>query len=487
MIQFRLPLFALIVFSTIAAGGCRSAETALLGGGWDDLSVYETNLIQSEEAALETLQEASVYHLDLIIAPDFHTVAGREAVRYTNRETADLTALYFQLFPNTSGGHTTVSSVTVNKKAAGFETVSGDSALKVTLPETLKAGAAATVQLDFIVTVPPSPSGNFGLFGYYSQILALDCFYPVIPVYDEDGWHIGVAPPSGDKTFFDASFYLARVKAPASMTLVASGVEVSRETTGDNQVVTFAAGPARDFYLAGSSRFSKLSAAIGETTINSYYLPGQQDGAELALSVAQGAVEVFGDRLGVYPYTELDIVPLALEGGGIGIEYPGVFGIGIGIYDLDSVLETTVAHETGHQWLYNIIGGDQVNQPWLDESTTQYLTGLYFLDTYGVSGWENSRREWQSFWNRAGGQDIPIGLPVDAYGGGQYGPIVYGRGPLFVAALAESIGEAAFADCLKRYYEAFKWQIVTTGIFQDWFEDCSGRDLDALFQEWVLP
>ncbi len=483
----RLLLAALILVPSTTVSGCRSSETALLGGSWDDLTVYETNLIQSEEAALESLQDASVYHLDLTIAPDFKTIAGQEAVRYTNRETAGLPELYFQLFPNTSGGHTTVSAVKVDGKAVGFETVSNDSALKVTLPKVLNSGEAVTVQLDFSVAVPPNPSGNFGLFGYYSQILALDCFYPVIPVYDEAGWHIDLAPPGGDKTYLDAAFYLARIKAPSSLTLIASGVEVSREASGENQIVTFAAGPVRDFYLAGSSRFLKESVTQGETTINSYYLPGQQDGAELALSVAQRAVEVYGGRLGVYPYTELDIVPLALEGGGIGIEYPGVFGVGIGIYNVDSVLETTVAHEIGHQWFYNVVGDDQVNQPWLDESLTQYITGLYFLDTYGTEGWENARQSWQSFWSRTGSADIPIGLPVGDYPGGTYGPIVYGRGPLFVAALSESIGEAAFTNCLERYYETYKWQIVTTEIFQDWFEGCSGQDLDAIFEEWVLP
>jgi aminopeptidase N len=44
------------------------------------------------------------------------------------------------------------------------------------------------------------------------------------------------------------------------------------------------------------------------------------------------------------------------------------------------ILESTVAHETGHQWFYNGVGSDQTNEPWLDESVTQYITGEYFYD-----------------------------------------------------------------------------------------------------------
>jgi aminopeptidase N len=486
--HLRVSLILVLVYVAFAAGGCRTAqEPALLGGSWDDLGVYKANLVQNEEAALESLQDASVYHLDITIAPDFQTVTGRQQVRYTNRETLDLESVYFRLFPNISGGTMTVSAVTVDKKKADFETASGSSVLKVILPQALKPGLAVTIQLDFSTAMPLTPVENFGLLGYFNNVLALDSFYPMIPVYDERGWHIETPSPEGDRTYLDASFYLVKIKAPSGMTLVASGIEVKRETEGDNQVVTFADGPARDFYLAASNQFTKISTTVGETTVNSYYMPGQQTGADDVLDFAADAIRVFGNRLGAYPYTEFDVIPLALQGGGIGMEYPGIVGIGMGIYDIAQVLETTVVHETGHQWFYNIVGNDQNNQPWLDEAMTQYITGLYYLDTYGQTDWEASQAEWTSFWSRTGKAEIPIGRPVSGYTGNTYGPIVYGRGPLFVTALAEEIGEAKFAECLKQYYEAYKWQIVTTAIYQDYFETCSGKNLDAIFQKWVLP
>jgi len=482
----RLALIGSVLSPLLASAGCSSADKPLLGGAWDDLSIYEANLIRSEEASLQGLRGASIYHLDISIADDLQSVSGREQVRYTNRENVDLNELYFQLFPDVSGGQTAISSVEVDKKKVGYSTVSGDGFLRVPLSRPIKPGAAVTIQIDFKVSVPPNPSGSFGLFGYNDGILALDGFYPVIPVYDTAGWHIEPAPPNGDKTYLDVAFYLARVEAPAAITLVSSGVEMEQQSKGDKQVVTFASGPSRDFYLAGSGRFNKLSTATGETTINSYYLPGQIDGAQLALSAAENAIKIFSTRLGLYPYTELDILPLAMQGGGIGIEYPGVIGIATGVYSINATLESTVVHETGHQWFYNVIGNDQIGEPWLDESLTQYITGLYYLDIYGAAGWEYAEQSWLNFWRRAGYEEIPIGLPVGEYQGAQYGPIVYGRGPVFVAALAEEIG-TAFEGCLRQYYLGNKWGIVTAEDFQGWFEGCSGKELDYLFNEWVLP
>jgi aminopeptidase N len=145
-----------------------------------------------------------------------------------------------------------------------------------------------------------------------------------------------------------------------------------------------------------------------------------------------------------------------------------------------------VAHETGHQWFYNAVGNDQINQPWIDESLTQYVTGLYFLDVYGDPGWEYSTGDWQNRWDRVGAADIPIGMPAAYYSSLEYGAIVYSRGPLFFVELAETLG-LSFDSYLRQYYQDHKWEIVTTAGFQDWFENISGQNLDELFDEWVLP
>jgi aminopeptidase N len=300
-------------------------------------------------------------------------------------------------------------------------------------------------------------------------------------------------PPNADTTFQDASFYVVHVTSPAALTLVASGIEVERTQQSDRQIVTFAAGPARDFYLAASDRFEVVHETIGETTVNSYAFKDRTAGSQAALHTAVNAIKRYDARLGAYPYTEFDVVSTPMQGA-LGIEYPGITGINLAVYDLNAtisglpapvILESTVAHEVGHQWFYNVVGNDQSNEPWVDESVDQYVTGLYFLDQYDPATQKSYRDSWLSRWDRVTREPIPIGLPAGRYQGKEYSAIVYGRGPLFIEALAQKMGQATFDQFLRDYYQSHKWGIGTAASFKQLAEKHCQCDLNSLFAEWV--
>jgi aminopeptidase N len=176
------------------------------------------------------------------------------------------------------------------------------------------------------------------------------------------------------------------------------------------------------------------------------------------------------------------------------VEYPGIVAILVDLYQQtenrnnaspNGLLESVVAHEVAHQWFYSTVGNDQVDEPWVDEAMAQYATLLYYADIYGPSGAAGFQSSLERRWERVNREDIPIGLPVRAYTPQKYGAIVYGRGPLFIETLAETMGEETFAAFLRDYYQTFQWDIATGKSFQALAEQHCGCDLTDLFQTWV--
>jgi len=454
--------------------------------------LFRDGLVGGVQEVLDGLPGASVYEIDLQIAADLLSLDGHQVVCYTNQEDEPLDEVVFRLFPNLLGGAARVSSVRVNGQDVEPAHELEDSALRVPLTRDLQSGESVAIEMDFQVEMAQHMEVNYGLFGFFHGVLSLHEVYPVIPVYDDEGWNVELPPRQGDITYYDASFYHVRVTAPTDLVVAASGVEVAREEAGEEQVLTFAAGPARGFYLAASEDYTLVSDTVGETTVNSYALTGQEEGASHALEFATGALKSYNERFGTYPYTEFDVVSTSMMA--LGMEYPGIVAITLEVYDLDSevrgvpapiMMEGTVSHEVAHQWFYNVVGNDQIDEPWLDEALVQYITGLYYLDSYGQSGYQGWRGSWLDRWQRVDQAEIPIGLPVAAYEDGAYGAIVYGRGPLFLEALAEEMGQEAFNGFLRDYYQSYAWDIGTGRTFRELAEEHCQCDLTTLFQDWV--
>jgi aminopeptidase N len=488
-------LFLILLLLGSFLGGCsnNSAAAAAPFSNWSDRQPFSSGLVKDEQKNLQALEGASVYHIDVTLSDSLTELSGSEEVRYTNQEPNALHEVYFKLFPNAAGGSTTVSDVTQDGKTAQTTLLAGDTSLRVALTGPLKPGESTNLRMNFKVQIPTKFGGTYGIFGYVGDVLMLDGFYPTIPVFDTNGWHAQAPADNADTTFQDASFYEVRVNAPADLVLAASGVQVKREVQSDRQVVTFAAGPARDFYIAASSRFKVWSETIGETTVNSIAFAGDEAGAKLALTTAVNAINDYSTRYGTYPYTEFDVVSGSLQNA-YGIEYPGITVINHELYDprttiagisSTAILESTVAHETGHQWFYNGVGNDQTNEPWLDESVTQYITGRYFFDQYGEAGYQDYRGSWISRWERVYDAEIPIGMPAGSYEGLQYSAIVYGRGPLFLETLAKQMGQSTFDQFLRDYYQSNEWGIGSPEIFKQSAEDHCQCDLTPLFEKWV--
>lgn len=461
---------------------------------WDDYRPYAADLADS--SLLETatfLKSAPVYHIVLSIANDLSVIDGKLAVRYVNRTDAPQASVDLLLYPNLIPGSTTVSGVTADGAACTTSVSNGGTLLTVTLPRRLEAGERTLLRMDFRASIPSGDRVGFGGFGNSSGVLSIGYEYPVIPVSGR--WTDGAPPAWGDLTANPAAFYICQVSFPKGLVLAAPGTELFRsdDEAGDRTTVVLAHGPARDLFLALGKSFQERTLRSGGVLIRSFAAVTDVAQSEALLKEAAKAVATFSAAFGAYPYASLTFVQARLDA--FGLEFPGSIVITPWLYGepdrreggvrIGTLLEATVAHETAHQWFYALVGNNQLEEPWIDESLAQYSTWKYYLDNYGSSAAGSIFRSFEARWRRIGTEDTAIGRPVRDYTPREYSAIIYGRGPIFIDTLRRELGEVSFHRLLRTVVELYSWKVVTGADIESLARELGGAPVETLWSRWV--
>ena len=437
-------------------------------------------------ADVSGLSTAPRYSIALAVDLDAMQAAGREQVRYTNTDARSLSEIYFRLFPSAPGfgGAMTVTRVAVGGELMTPQLEQQGTALKV--PVTLAPGALADITLEFTVSIPRDPTAGYAMFGSTNGMTTLPDFYPVIPVRDESGWHIEIAPDYGDETFTPTGLYDVSITAKADQVVVTSGT-CQKPETGTWRCVS---GPMRDFMVAMSADYRVVTQTVDDVNVRSFYIPSDEAGGKRALKVASDALRVYSRRFGAYPFAELDVVETGTRAGGI--EYPGLVVIASNLYGQPSegsYFDFVVAHEVAHQWWYSLVGNDQVNHPWLDESLVGYSTILYYEDTYSKAVADQLFKQvFEDVYQKLvrDRRDQKVDQPVSAFTQDDYSAVVYRKGPLFFKALREAIGDEKFAAFLKTYFRQNRYGIATSERMLAAAESVADRaTVQSLFGKWI--
>lgn len=446
-----------------------------------ELHVYDLQDVWQGSAELANLPS---YRLELSIADDLRSLMGVQTLSFTNTQDKLLDDALLRLYANALGAELTVSQISVQGEEVTGTFEQNRTSLRVPLPQPLLPGERVELRLEFGLNISDSEVSYGRLAVFEAEAWAalnLAHGYPTLSVLDASGWRGDLPDPSGDPLVAEASLYEVRVTAPADLQLAASGVISERLLQADRQVVTFTTAPVRDFYLAALRGYQLQSRLVDGVLVNSY-APSELAGAAAdSLSYAAQSLKRFS-AFGTYPYRELDIVALPVSAGGI--EYPGIIVLANGIYRDAGTLESVLAHEVAHQWAFNLVGSDQINEPWLDESLTQYLTSVYH-DTYGGERFNQGYLAyWQRAWSRSRNEDQAIGLDVAAYSPRDYSAIVYGKGLFFFRELEEELGREILQAGLKTYFETYAWQFAEPEDLQGVLEAACACDLSQTFGAW---
>lgn len=447
----------------------------------------EQGLLPDFASDLSAAEGATRYLLQVSVDFDPESqrarLEGIARILITNREDRAWDDLPLMLWPNDPQYRSsmTVGAALVDGEKVVPQSDLGGLAVRIELPRPLPPGQSLDLSLPFTVEAGgPIGEARPYRFGITQGVFVAPTFYPLVPRRLDGRWQVAAAPPNGDTTNSDVSLYRLRIEAPAGYALAVSGVEIAREEEGESQTVEFVTGPMRDVAFALGDLVME-SRAAGPVSVRVWLLPEHAGEMDEILRAAAFQTSLLAERVGPYPYPELDVVDAPGAFGGI--EYPGLVFIGT-VGGADAISPTV--HEVAHQWFYGLIGNDQLREPWLDEAAATYSEVLYDEERYGQGRATGLLSEYRAWLRLDPEAETPIGLPVDRYPGvSDYGLFVYLKGALFFDALRTELGDEAFFSFLQEYYDRFAYGFADAAGFQAEAEDECGCDLEALFDLWV--
>ncbi|MDE0632619.1 MAG: M1 family aminopeptidase [Caldilineaceae bacterium] len=459
-----------------------------------DYSIYGETLLDAFAEDAGRLPNAPHYFIQVRLLPgEVPSLEGVQRVRITNQEETSLTELYFRLYPNLPayGGAAEVSRALVDGKVATVGDLFDGTAVFIPLEGGLAPGATTDVTLWFRATLPTqvnAGTAGAGLYGFVEGVYDLAGFYPTLAVYDHRGWDVDAGARFGDSLFADSGYYQVELTVPEALTVVASGSTLAQEPNDDGTTLwRVAAGPVRSFYAAVTDRWEAISEEVDGITVNSYYPVGGLASAQTALSHTTGSLEVFNRMFGHYPYRELDVVPLPTTA--FGMEHAGLLALAASFYtEAGGGFGIATPHEVAHQWFFNLIGNDQPDEPWLDESLANYAVYLY----YEAVDWPQMQTAmlenvFRYRYNAARnlGIDRPVSGAVAGFDQSNYINIIYSKGPLFLHAVRERIGDEAFFAALLDYVQSYRYGTAYADDLLDVFRRHSGTPIDDLIAFWI--
>lgn len=460
---------------------------------------YRPAMKPAFQAQFDDLSQAPRYDITVELNAQENVLTGRASIAIVNTSPDPWPNLIFRLYPGLEhyGGRITLQSVGIGDQPVPYDYQAENSAMRVHLQRPLQPQEQVEVRLVWQLDIPvwTDSSSTYALFGNSQQMTSLPLFYPALAVYQpgptasSGRWWLDQGTVRGDAAFNVTSLFVVTATLPAELVPVTSGTLITSTLLNPNQARhVWVTGPSREFLLHASPTFSSVYTEALGTRVTSYWLPGQEAAGRAALGYAVAALRIYSDRFGPYPYRDLRVAPAPLSYRGM--EYPQVSLLGVELYSLfRNDLEMLVAHEVAHQWWYQIVHNDPVNEPWLDEALAEYSMKLYIEKLYGQKNADDLQTmRWQLPLDalKAAQTDGAIDQPVANFANGaQYEAIIYGKGALLYAALRQTLGDRAFDKFLQDYLSRHRYQIVDSKTWLTDIQTLKNPNLNRLYRDWV--
>lgn len=477
--------------------GCQSAN---------ELAQMKT-LINDDLNGL-VMSEINEYKIEVELDYKDKSFTGVQKTYFKNTTGEELSEIYFRIYPNAFknfedapnlffesnyteesyvGGYIDIESLSLNNKEADFFIEGTDETLlKIVLDETMTDGESFDIEMEYFVKLPTS----MDRFGYAEETINFGNWYPVLSVYDENGWSKDPYYALGDPFYTDIGNYDVNITVDEEIVVATSGNISNVVIKNGKKQYQIEGKLIRDFAFAASPNFKIVEEMVGDTAVRLYYSEGSRKVVKKGLQYAVDSLETFNEQFGTYPYGTYSVVITEFASG---MEYPGMVFISRNYFNhrLLSVLEQVIVHETAHQWWYGLVGNNEVKEAWLDEGLTSYSEVIYIDNIYGS---DQADKYYQMYFedqykeidDLLPDDDLVMNKPLAEFNDWMdYGLLVYTKPAIFLEAIKEEYGKETLMNILSTYFEKYKYQNATTDDFLAICEEVTGDNFEAMNEKWL--
>ncbi len=278
---------------------------------------------------------------------------------------------------------------------------------------------------------------------------------------------------------FDGAYveFALDVGLPERWRVIGQGEGTARSEAG--RAVWRSQGRTEDIHLVGGPLVAYCEAAGAVQAEVYLHEPDDALAAQYLTATAQ-YLEMYRGLIGPYPYGKFALVENFWE---TGFGMPSFTLLGPAVIRFPFILHSSYPHEILHNWWGNSVFVDYESGNWC-EGLTAYLAD-HLIQEQRDKGAEYRRSTLQKYrdYVRAG-RDFPLSEFRERHSAATEA-VGYGKALMLFHMLRRRVGDEVFRQALARFYRAFREQRASFADLRASFEEASGLDLAAFFEQWV--
>ena len=280
-----------------------------------------------------------------------------------------------------------------------------------------------------------------------------------------------------------------RVTAPLGLTVVANGTRTAVDTTEYGARWSFEMPEPTPVHtmVVGAARLAVTELAPATCAVRCVPVSVLAYPADSAWAVegpfrrASEMVDFFSETFGPFPYGELRHVETSTIFGGME-NSTAIFYDERG-WSAHRLSESTVAHETAHQWFGDAVSQSDWHHLWLSEGFASYSGALWAEHTRGAGGLRETMQQAAQRIRQSPVRDRPIIDPDESRLMSLLNANNYQKGSWLLHSLRGLVGDTAFFGGIRAYYAAHRHGNALSREFATIMEKASGTSLDWYFRQ----